>query len=129
MNHKLFRIAATLLGIAVALGAFGAHGLKDMVDADRIDVWEKAVRYQMLHAVALLVLAVAASQLSARVVHRAAVLFEVGILLFSGSLYLLVLLDVSALGAVTPLGGLAMIAGWVVLAMGAGQREMTAQQA
>lgn len=129
MNHKLFRIAAALLGIAVALGAFGAHGLKDLVDAERIDVWEKAVRYQMLHAIALLVLAVAASQLSARVVQRAAVLFEVGILLFSGSLYLLVLLDASALGAVTPLGGLAMIAGWVVLAVGAGQREMATQQA
>ncbi len=117
MNHKLFRIAAALLGIAVALGAFGAHGLKDMVEADRIDIWEKAVRYQMLHATALMVMAVAAAHLSAKTVQRAAVLFQVGILLFSGSLYLLVLLDVSALGAVTPFGGLAMIAGWVVLAL------------
>lgn len=117
MNHKLFRIAAALLGIAVALGAFGAHGLKDMVDADRIDVWEKAVRYQMLHATALMIVAVAAAHLSAKTVQRASALFQIGILLFSGSLYLLVLLDVPALGAVTPIGGLAMIAGWVVLAL------------
>jgi uncharacterized membrane protein YgdD (TMEM256/DUF423 family) len=117
VNHKLFRIAAALLGIAVALGAFGAHGLKDMVEPERIDVWEKAVRYQMLHATALMILAVAAAHLTAKTVQRASVLFQVGILLFSGSLYLLVLLDIPALGAVTPLGGVAMIAGWVMLAL------------
>jgi uncharacterized membrane protein YgdD (TMEM256/DUF423 family) len=117
VNHKLFRISAALLGIAVALGAFGAHGLKDMVEPDRIGVWEKAVRYQMLHAVALMIVAVAANHLAAKTLKRASVLFQVGILLFSGSLYLLVLLDVPALGAVTPLGGIAMIAGWIVLAI------------
>ncbi|NQU48540.1 MAG: DUF423 domain-containing protein [Planctomycetes bacterium] len=117
MNHKLFRISAVLLGIAVALGAFGAHGLKDMVEPDRIDVWEKAVRYQMLHAIALMIVAVAAHQLTAKTVKITAAFFQVGILLFSGSLYLLVLLDVPVLGAVTPIGGLAMIAGWITLVM------------
>ncbi len=119
MNHKLFRIAAALLGIAVALGAFGAHGLQDMVEPERIDVWEKAVRYQMLHATALMILAVAAAHLTAKTVQRASGLFQIGILLFSGSLYLLVLLDVPALGAVTPFGGVAMIAGWVLLTISA----------
>ena len=117
MNHNIFRISAALLGTAVALGAFGAHGLQSMVTADRVDVWEKAVRYQSLHAMALMILAVTAQHLEAKTWRRAAILFQIGIVLFSGSLYLLVLLDMPALGAITPLGGIAMIAGWAVLAV------------
>jgi len=117
VNHNIFRISAALLGTAVALGAFGAHGLQSMVTADRVDVWEKAVRYQSLQAMALMILAVTAQHLEAKTWRRAAILFQIGIVLFSGSLYLLVLLDMPALGAITPLGGIAMIAGWAVLAV------------
>jgi len=99
MDRHSFALGALFAGIAVALGAFGAHGLKDMVEESALQTWEVAVRYQFWHA-------------ACRLARR---LFVIGIFLFSGSLYGLTLGGPSWLGPVTPLGGLALIGGWVVL--------------
>ena len=105
--------AAGIAGaLAVALGAFGAHGLEDKVTPERLATWETAARYHLVHAVALGL--VAAHPAAPR---WAGVCFLVGILLFSGSLYTLVLTDKGWLGAVAPLGGLSFIAGWIGLAL------------
>ena len=98
--------------LSVAAGAFGAHGLKSILPPDRLEIFETAVRYQMFHALALL----AAGQLGAA---RAAWSFFLGILIFSGSLYLLVLTGRRGLGAVTPIGGVLFLAGWIFLALAA----------
>jgi uncharacterized membrane protein YgdD (TMEM256/DUF423 family) len=111
MNSLLFRVAAALCFLAVALGAFGAHALKGTLAANAMtDVWNKAVLYHFVHALALLVLAVL--PVTSR---SASTLFLSGIVLFSGSLYLLALTNVKWLGAITPLGGLCFLAGWILL--------------
>src|SRR5437762_14367124 len=113
MSISLFRIAAALCFLAVALGAFGAHSLKSTLELrGMLDVWNKAVLYHFIHAIALLVLAPYGN------VNRGAwwLLFA-GIFLFSGSLYLLALTNLRWLGAVTPLGGLCFLAGfaWLII--------------
>jgi uncharacterized membrane protein YgdD (TMEM256/DUF423 family) len=111
MSLLFFRIAATLCFLAVALGAFGAHGLRSTLETHgMLDVWNKAVLYHFIHAIALVVLALYGSA------NRGAwwLLFA-GIFLFSGSLYLMALTDIRWLGAVTPLGGLCFLAGWAWL--------------
>jgi uncharacterized membrane protein YgdD (TMEM256/DUF423 family) len=100
-------IGAVSLGLAVMLGAFGAHGLRDRLDAYAMSIWEKAVFYHFVHALGILV--------AARHPMVCALLFA-GILIFSGSLYLLAFTGVRALGAVTPIGGVSFIAGWFLLA-------------
>lgn len=112
------RIAASALGIAVILGAFGAHGLKGRLDTYAIGVYEKAVFYHFIHALGMLVTSMLpkygalSSQSSARICF----LFAAGIVLFSGSLYLLAVSGIAILGAITPLGGFAFIAAWFLLA-------------
>lgn len=104
---------AILAGISVGLGAFGAHGLRETVSAERLDVWATATHYQLAHALALLILAA----LPLRSRSAAAWLFLLGTLVFSGSLYLLVLTDRGFFGAITPIGGVLFIIGWAALAM------------
>src|SRR5438128_6438764 len=107
----MLRIAAALCFFAVALGAFGAHWLRSTIEAHgMLDVWNKAVLYHLVHAVALLALA-----LHAPVNRGAWWLLLAGILLFSGSLYVMSLTNVRALGAITPFGGLCFLAGWAWL--------------
>ena len=106
-------IASILLAIAVGLGAFGAHGLKGRLDAYAMGIWEKAVFYHFIHALGLLVLPLLLKD-DAKTVGW---LLIAGILLFSGSLYVLALTGVTVLGAVTPLGGVAFIGAWVLLAV------------
>jgi uncharacterized membrane protein YgdD (TMEM256/DUF423 family) len=107
----LLRVAAALCFVAVALGAFGAHALKAKLEASgMLDVWNKAVLYHFLHAIALLVLALLAS--TNRLTYF---LLVAGILLFSGSLYTMALTNVRWLGAITPFGGLCFLAGWAWL--------------
>ena len=112
------RIAASALGIAVILGAFGAHGLKGRIDAYAVGVYEKAVFYHFIHALGMLVTSTLpkSAALSPKTASRICALFAVGIVLFSGSLYLLAVSGVTILGAITPLGGLAFIAAWFLLA-------------
>jgi uncharacterized membrane protein YgdD (TMEM256/DUF423 family) len=111
------RIAALLGALAVALGAFGAHGLKDVLAQRGVTaLWETAVFYHFIHAVMLTVLS-----LHPPIRHGPWWCFLVGIVLFSGSLYALALTGTRGLGAITPLGGVSFIAGWVWLALGGGR--------
>lgn len=118
---KTFLIAASIFGfLAVALGAFGAHSLSSYFDEHpaREDNYRTATLYQMFHVVALVALAWAMSQWDQGVFNWAGYLFIAGILLFSGSLYVLSLTGIRWLGAITPLGGLSFLAGWALLAIG-----------
>jgi uncharacterized membrane protein YgdD (TMEM256/DUF423 family) len=111
MPVMLFRLAAALCFVAVALGAFGAHSLRSIIESHgMIEVWNKAMLYHFLHAVALFVLALCGAA------NRGAwwLLFA-GIFLFSGSLYMMALTNLRWLGAITPLGGLCFLAGWAWL--------------
>jgi uncharacterized membrane protein YgdD (TMEM256/DUF423 family) len=110
---KLFLIAGAILGgLAVAFGAFGAHTLAGRVTPERLQVFETGVRYQMYHALALFAVAWLGLQYPQGNFLPAGYLFLAGILIFSGSLYLLVLTDTGWLGAITPIGGVAFLAGW-----------------
>ena len=100
--------------LAVALGAFGAHGLKDVLTQDMKAIYETGVRYQAYHALALFVVAWLCERAPSRA-SAAGVCFAAGILLFSGSLYALSLTGVRKLGAITPIGGLFFLAGWTIL--------------
>lgn len=110
------RVAGVLGFLGVAIGAFGAHGLKQRVSPELLAIFNTGVLYHLLHAVALLALALFGSA-TGRAITWPAALWLSGIVLFSGSLYLLALTGVKQLGAVTPLGGLCFLAGWVMLAI------------
>ncbi|MFI5171459.1 MAG: DUF423 domain-containing protein [Chitinophagales bacterium] len=129
-QRTIIRIAAISGAVSVALGAFGAHGLDNLmqegkIGPDDIDIFETAVRYQFYHTFALIGLAALGDHINARSKKYAALAFLTGIVIFSGSLYLLSLSEaffgtrLSWLGAITPLGGLAFIAGWLFLFWGA----------
>ncbi len=111
-------VGAAAAGVAVAAGAFGAHALGDVLTPARLVTFETAVRYQLVHAIGLVALqaALAAGAAPERALVRAAALLTIGAGIFSGSLYLLVASDVGAWGAVAPIGGAAMIAGWAAAA-------------
>ena len=120
----LFARLAALSGfIAVATGAFGAHVLKARLTTDQLQVWETAARYQMYHVVPLFVVAWLLSGGPCPWASRAGWAFVLGTLLFSGSLYALALSGVSRLGAITPFGGVAFLAGWAMLALAVGSRR------
>ena len=106
-------LAAVLLALAVMLGAFGAHGLRGRLDAYSMDVYQKAVFYHFIHALGLLV--VSLSPRTANLVW-VNILLVAGIVIFSGSLYLLAVTGIRTLGAITPIGGLSFIAAWLILA-------------
>ncbi len=113
---KIIAIFTGLSGfLAVALGAFGAHGLQGTVSPALLDVWQTAVQYQMFHALVLLVIVLAGDRQPLPLLRRAAQLMMAGTVLFSGSLYVLVLSGIKALGMVTPIGGVLFMLGWLVL--------------
>ena len=117
---RTFWLAACFFAFTgVAAGAFGAHGLRSRLGEDLLGTFEIGVRYQMYHAFGLFVVAWAASQWPGSLVNAAGWLFVTGILIFSGSLYLLALTDTRWLGAITPIGGVAFLAGWACLAVAA----------
>lgn len=116
MDRLFLALGAISAFIAVAAGAFGAHGLKNRLDAQMLAVFETGVRYQMYHAFALMVVAWAAARWPGTLMTASGWLFIAGTILFSGSLYLLSLTGVRWLGAITPLGGLLFLAGWLCLA-------------
>ena len=105
-------------GVAVLLGAFGAHGLKSRVDPELLAVFETGVRYQMYHALALLAVGLARVHWPSGLMSVAGWSFVVGMLVFSGSLYLMTATGARWLGAITPIGGAAFIVGWIALAVG-----------
>jgi len=114
-----FLLGAVLAGLAVGIGAFGAHGLRGTLSAEDLATFEIGVRYQMYHALALFAVAWAADRWGGTSVPWAGWLFVAGIVLFSGSLYLLVLTGTRWMVAVTPVGGLAFLVGWALLAWSA----------
>ncbi len=120
---KTFWVLGCVLGFTgVAAGAFGAHALRGKLSQDLLAVWEIGVRFQMYHALALLAVAGAVAQWANRGAEAAGWLFAGGTVVFCGSLYLLALSGVRWLGAVTPLGGLMLLAGWGALAWAGWQR-------
>lgn len=118
VDPRLWLAIAGLLGATgVAAGAMGAHALEGSLSADDLDIWDTAARYQIYHALALFGVAWAVTRWSGPLIAVAGIALTAGSLLFSGSLYLLAVTDVSILGAVAPLGGASMIAGWIILSL------------
>ncbi|MEG1041077.1 MAG: DUF423 domain-containing protein [Pseudomonas sp.] len=124
---RSFLLLAAFFGFTgVALGAFAAHGLKGKLTPEYLTIFHTGVTYQLVHALALLGVAVLATQLPGRLVGWAGGLFALGIVLFSGSLYLLTLSGIGKLGMITPIGGLAFLIGWLCLGLAAWRLQATA---
>jgi len=119
MERVFFGLGSISAALAVALGAFAAHGLRSRISPEALQTFETGARYHMYHALALLAVAWAATRWPGGAVTAAGWLFVAGTLLFSGSLYLLAVTGVRVLGAITPFGGLAFILGWLALAWAA----------
>ena len=117
MSRHFLLIGSVAALVGVALGAFGAHALADRLSEDRLRPYEVGVRYQMYHALALLAVAWVVDRWPSPAYRWAGWLFAIGIVIFSGSLYALALSGVRVLGAITPIGGLAFIAAWFLLAV------------
>jgi uncharacterized membrane protein YgdD (TMEM256/DUF423 family) len=115
MDRTFLLIGALAGFIGVAFGAFGAHALRDRLSADMLAVFDTGVRYQFFHALAILIVGVAAARQGGWALRASGWCFVAGIVLFSGSLYALAVTGVRGLGAITPLGGLAFLAGWALL--------------
>lgn len=118
MFPQFITIGSLSAALAVALGAFGAHGLKSKVSKERLETYQTGVHYQMYHSVGIIIAGILSFFFRVNpFLSWAAWLMLTGIILFSGSLYLLVFTDKSWLGFITPFGGVAFIAGWVILAL------------
>ena len=116
---RIFLVVGSLMGgFGVAAGAFGAHALKANLSPELLAVFETGARYQLVHALALLAVGLVATRMPHPAINISGWLFIIGITVFSGSLYILAVTGAKWLGAITPIGGLAMIAGWLTLAWG-----------
>jgi len=118
MDRVFFSIGAVIGALGVAAGAFGAHALKARLTPEMLAVFETGVRYQLIHALALMAVAWAGTRWASPAINVAGWLFVAGIFLFSGSLYALCLTGIRGLGAITPIGGVALIVAWLALAWG-----------
>src|SRR3981081_198630 len=119
MDRTFLLVGAVAAFLAVALGAFGAHGLRGRLSPEMLAVFETGVRYHMYHALALILVALVMGRMSGWLIQTAGWGFVAGTVPFSGSLYALALSGVTILGAVTPIGGLAFLVGWACLAFAA----------
>ncbi len=117
--QKIALFSGSILAfLAVAIGAFGAHGLQSLLEANqRVDTFETAVKYHMYHALALLLTGVLLQYYPGRLMENSVWLFIAGILIFSGSLYILSITNIKVLGAITPIGGLCFLIAWAMLAI------------
>ena len=124
--NKIIQTGAVFGALAVGIGAFGAHGLADLLEASgRSDTFETAVKYHFYHAIALVLLGIIAHQpYKQKWLRWSAYAFAAGIFIFSGSLYVLSLTGVTWLGAITPIGGVAFIAGWIFMALAVGNKKL-----
>jgi len=129
MQQIFIRVAAIVGAISVAIGAFAAHQLKAIVSADVLQIFETAVKYQFYHVFALMAIGILYKEYGGKWLQWSGYLFILGIILFSGSLYILCIAkhfhpaDKSWIGAITPLGGVAFIAAWVLLAIGCTNKQ------
>ena len=115
---RLLRVGATLAMLGVLLGAFGAHALKNSLSVEMLAIYQTGVQYHLIHALGIVLIAIlAATQPTWRRLHLAGWLMVAGVLIFSGSLYLLTATSIRVLGAITPIGGLCFIAAWGLLAL------------
>ncbi|MBF2463011.1 DUF423 domain-containing protein [Listeria welshimeri] len=121
---KTIITGAVFAGLAVLLGAFGAHALEDVLGR-YASTWETGVQYQMFHAVGILIIGLLMEKQTSRLYNWAAILFSVGIVFFSGSLYVLSISKVTVLGAITPIGGVCFVVGWFLLILGVSKRMMS----
>ena len=119
MQRLFITTGAALMALAVILGAFGAHGLRDTLEPARLAAWHTAVQYQAWHALGLLLLGALYTRLPERGARAAGLFMLAGIGLFSGSLYLLMLTGIRWLGPITPIGGTAFVIAWLILAWSA----------
>ena len=117
MDRTFLLIGALAGFLGVALGAFGAHALRSRLSPEMLAVFETGVRYQMYHALAVIATGLIAARMGGWLIVTAGWLFTAGIVLFSGSLYLLAFTGMSALGAITPIGGVLLLLGWACLAL------------
>jgi uncharacterized membrane protein YgdD (TMEM256/DUF423 family) len=130
MQRTFYTTASLLAATAVIFGAFGAHSLRDRLPADMLQAFETGVRYQFNHSLALFIAGYFSGELKNKFPRWAGICFMIGILFFSGSLYLLSTRDITGLssykwlGPITPLGGLFLISGWILLAIGFQKREL-----
>jgi uncharacterized membrane protein YgdD (TMEM256/DUF423 family) len=118
MDRAFFTIGSVLAFVGVALGAFAAHGLKERLAQDMLEIFKTGVQYQLVHALGLLAVGLAAARWPGPWVYAGGWLLIAGILIFSGSLYALSLTGTRWLGAITPIGGICFLAGWFSLAYG-----------
>ena len=119
MKHVLMAAGAINAALAVGAGAFGAHGLRERLAPRALEIFETGARYHMVHALGMVLCAVIAAGGGIAGARTAGWILQAGIVIFSGSLYLLAVTDVKILGAITPLGGLAFLVGWLWLAVSA----------
>jgi uncharacterized membrane protein YgdD (TMEM256/DUF423 family) len=119
MDRTFMLIGAVAALIGVGFGAFGAHGLRGRTTPEMLAVFETGVRYQMYHALAILIIALALTRGDAPLIRLAGWLFTAGMIVFSGTLYGIVLTGTPALGAITPIGGVLLLAGWACLVLAA----------
>ncbi|MCC2596502.1 DUF423 domain-containing protein [Pusillimonas sp. MFBS29] len=118
-DRQLIIVAALTLMVGVGAGAFGAHGLKRMITPDMLSVWQTAVLYQLIHGLGMLAIAALGSRMGTPLLSLSGTVMFAGILIFSGSLYALVLTGTKWLGAITPIGGLAFLIAWAMVAVAA----------
>ncbi|MBC3257517.1 DUF423 domain-containing protein [Pseudomonas paralactis] len=124
MLRSFLMLAAFFGFTGVALGAFAAHGLKNRLSSDYLAIFHTGVTYQLVHALALFGVALLVAHIPGRLVTWAGISFTVGILLFSGSLYVLTMTGISKLGIITPFGGLAFLLGWFFLGLAAWRLQL-----
>lgn len=124
-GNRIIKTAAVFGMLAVGIGAFGAHGLKEILtETGKLETFETAVKYHFYHSLAIFLIGILAlMKPSWKKLRPAAILMIIGILIFSGSLYVLSLTGITWLGAITPLGGLAFIAGWVMIFLSASTKD------
>lgn len=115
MSRIILLTACVLLALAVVIGAFGAHALKLRIAEDLMDIYKTGVEYHFYHALGLLLIGILSIHMPSGLLNWSALLLFIGIMVFSGSLYLLALTGIRWIGAITPVGGLSFIAGWIML--------------
>ena len=124
-DRHLIIVAALTLLAGVGAGAFGSHGLKRILAPDMLAIWQTAVLYQMIHGLGLLAIAALGAKFGSSLLSNAGTIMFTGILIFSGSLYILVFTGAKWLGAITPIGGLAFIVAWAMVALAAYRTNVT----